>query len=202
MYRKLIVRVIASFVPLWIHLPATAVTLGFSPSNKSTNLRTQVSVELVVSNLGDNASPSLGEFDLVLGFDSEIIAFDNVVFGDVLNPSISVFTFRGESFTPPASLNLFEISGQTSRDLIALQPSNFTLATLTFDAVEVGTSDLILSEVILGNPAGLELDTTIESGSIQVIDGTVTTVPEASTKLALLTLSIGSWFFKTMGNRD
>ena len=190
MYKYLSISPFVSIFPLLYQNPATAITLGFSPSSQTTNLGSQVTVDLVVSDLGNNTAPSLGEFDVVLGFDADIIAFDSLEFGDQLNPTSSIFAFRGETFFPPDSLNLFEISGQTSAELIQFQPSSFTLATFTFDGVGIGTSDLILSNVILGDTAGNQLTPVIEPGSITVIADVVTTVPEASTTLALLSLGL------------
>lgn len=140
MYKYLSIGTFVSIVPLLIQNPATAITLGFFPSSQTTNLGSQVTIDLVVSDLGNNTAPSLGAFDVVLGFDADIIAFESLEFGDQLNPSSSVFPFRGETFIPPDSINLFEISGESSADLIEFQPSSFTLATFIFEAVDLGTS--------------------------------------------------------------
>lgn len=182
-----------SIISILSTLPAQAVTLGFSPFHQTTNVGNTVSVDLVVSDLEDDTSPSLGEFDLVVEFDSRVLSFEDVDFGDVLNPTVTLFTFRGDTFISPEAVNLFEISGLTSAELIANQPSNFTLATFTFDAIGVGTSDLLLSNVLLGDPAGVELPTTIESGSIEVLGNAPTTVPESSPLTALFFFGMGSF---------
>ncbi len=181
------------FVPLSLSaliLPtsATAATLGFNPSTQKTTLGSQVTIDLVISDLGAGIAPSLGEFDVVLGFDTDIIAFESLEFGTQLNPVSSAFSFRGETLLAPDRINLFEISGQRTSDLIQFQPNSFTLATFTFEAVGVGTSNLILSDVIVGDTEGLSLNPTLATGSITVITDDVTTVPEASTTIALLSL--------------
>ena len=173
---------------------ATAITLEFSPSNQTSNLGSEVMFDLVISDLGNNIAPSLGEFDLILEFDSSIIAFDSLEFGEQLNQASSTFAFRGETLVNANALNLFEISGELSSDLIQLQPSSFTLATFTFDSIGVGTSELTLDNVILGDETGSSLSFLSESSSITVISDVSTTVPEASTIWALISFSLCSFF--------
>lgn len=173
---------------------ATAITLEFSPNNQTSNLGSQVMFDLVIADLGNNIAPSLGEFDITLGFDSSIIAFESLEFGEQLNQASSTFAFRGETLVNSNALNLFEISGELSSDLIQLQPSSFTLATFAFDSIGVGTSELTLDNVILGDETGSSLSFLSESGSITVIDNASTTVPEASTIGALISFSLYGFF--------
>lgn len=49
-----------------------------------------------------------------------------------------------------------------------LQPSSFTLATLTFDTLAIGTSPLTLSINVLGDAAGESLTATLDSGEVVV----------------------------------
>jgi len=70
--------------------------------------------------------------------------------------------------------NLFEVSLESIADLVALQPTGFALATLTFDALAAGDSPVSLSVNAVSDATGAALPLTVESGSV-----TVTTVDSA-----------------------
>lgn len=174
---------------------AKAITLDFTPKNQTAVFGDTVEVDLVVSGLSDNTSPALGSFDVTVGFDDSILDFNSVSFGDQLNPSDSEFGIAEETFTPPNSLQLVEVSGELPEALVEAQPDSFTLATIALDAAGAGMSDLLLSDVELtdeeGNPLIAE---TIESGSITVEPRPSTDVPESSNSFALLLLGMSGLF--------
>ena len=179
-----------ALISLTFSSSAAAVTLGLTPNEQTAELGDTVNVDLTISDLGNNTSPSLGTFDAVVGFDDEIVDFASVNFGDLLNPSDSIFGTTQEIFTPPNSLRLLEISGELPADLITEQPDSFTL----LDTVALGTTDLVLSDAILGDENGDPLTAITESGSIAVESGnTATPVPEASNIFSLLALGIGGF---------
>ena len=82
--------------------------------------------------------------------------------------------------------------GRRSRvpELEALQPASFVLLTLTFDAIAPGTSDLELTQVLLGDALGVELEAFAESGSVTV-RGTGGGVPEPSLAGLLFAATLG-----------
>ncbi len=175
----------------WI-LPtsATAVTLGFNPSEQTTTLGKQVSFDLAISDLGAGTAPSLGAFDVSIGFDSRIIAFNDAVFGDQLDLFGSGSIQETDTITFFPDLNLFEISLDLPDELNNLQADSFALATVTFDAVGIGTSNLTFNDVTLSDASGLlSLNAELQSGLITVArETTVASVPESSTTPALLAL--------------
>lgn len=180
-----------SLIPFVSSDPVTAITLEFTPSSQTTILGNQVSIDLVISDLGAGTEPSLGAFDISVGFDSSIIAFNNAVFGDQLD-LFGLGSIKGtDTVIVSPDLNLFEISLDLPNDLNALQADSFILSTVTFDAVGIGTSNPTFNDVTLSDASGLLiLDTEIQSGLITVEEATTTPVPEASTVPALLALGM------------
>ncbi len=177
-----------SVIPLVSQTAATAITLEFTPSDQTTILGNQVSVDLAISDLGAGIEPSLSAFDISVGFDSSIIAFNDAVFGEQLD-LFGLGSINGAdliTFSP--DLNLFEISLDLPDDIHALQADSFVLATVTFDAVGLGTSNLTFNDVLLSDASGLgTLDAEFQPGLIRVEQGT-TVVPESSTAPALFVL--------------
>ena len=189
-----------SIVPLIFQAPATAITLEFTPNSQTTTLNSQISVDLAISGLGAGTEPSLGAFDISLGFDSSVIAFDNAVFGDQLD-LLGIGSINGTDITIfPPEINLFEISLNSVEALNDLQADSFTLATVTFDAVGIGTSSLTFNDVTLADAFGLPLDADLQPGLITVERGTTMAfVPESSTSFPLLVsgkIGILIWLFQ------
>jgi hypothetical protein len=76
-------------------------------------------------------------------------------------------------------INIFQTSFDTVEDLIALQPDTFTLATLTFKAISLGSSSLEVFVNAIGDAEGVTLP--VELGA-----GLVSAVPEPQTYAMLL----------------
>ncbi len=182
-----------SVLPLAFQIPATAITLEFTPSDQEINLGSQVNVDLAISGLGAGTLPSLSAFDIDIAFDSSIIAFNNAVFGDQLDFGFGSITNTMLS----GDLNLLEVSLELPGDLNNLQAADFLLATVTFDTVDTGKSSLAFSEVELLEaplpspnfpfPIPNNLNAELKSGSITVTRETAI-VPESSNLPALLVL--------------
>ncbi|MDP3288264.1 MAG: PEP-CTERM sorting domain-containing protein, partial [Methyloversatilis sp.] len=75
--------------------------------------------------------------------------------------------------------NIFQSSFDSIEDLIALQPDTFTLATLSFKAISLGSSSLEVFVNAIGDAEGMALP--VELGA-----GMVTAVPEPQTYALLL----------------
>lgn len=178
---------------------ALAISLDVLPASQSIGVGQAVSVSLVISGLSDMTAPSLSTFDLDVSFDATLLSLrtldangDGVMDSVRLDPH-SQLDLRGRGGNPLAaslvglgSLNLFGISLDTPANLDTLQAGNFTLATVTFDAVASGISSLALTVNVFGDAQGNPLATTVGTGSIQV---TASAVPEPGT-VALLGLGL------------
>jgi hypothetical protein len=179
---------------LAVATPAQAIVIGFDPSSQTVAPGASVDVELTVSGLGDFAPDSLSVFDLDVSFDPAVLSFSAVAFGDpVLGDQLDLFGFG--SFTDVVSgvgvVNLLELSFDLPGDLDTLQAGSFTLATLTFDALAVGTSALSVAINALGDSFGDPLDATLAGGSVTVNAAVAMPEPGTLWLLAIGLLGLG-----------
>ncbi len=174
--RKVTFSAIGSALLLWVSSVSQAATISFDPATQTAPAGSSLSVKLGISGLGGGVAPSLGTFDLNIGYNPSLLSFTGVSFGDpVLGDQLDLFglgSLTGSSNTTPGTVNVFELSLDSVADLNSLQAAGFTLATFTFSALSEGTSPLSISINTLGDANGAPLAATTTSGSI-----TVTAVP-------------------------
>jgi len=153
--------------PLW---PAV---LSFSPSSQTASGGQTVTVDIVISGLSAGAPPSVGAFDLDVSFDPAILLPIDVTFGSFLGtPGIDALT---DFLLSPGVVDLAEVSLLAPINLDA-HPASFSLATLSFVAVGVGTSPLAFSQIVVDDAFGDKIPTT-------GVDGSITGIPEPASAL-------------------
>jgi hypothetical protein len=148
-----------------------AATLSVTPLVQSVSQGSTADVALTIAGLGDATAPSLGVFDLDLGFDATLLDLTGVDFGDpVAGDQLDLTGLGSLNFATPGAntVNLFELSFDPIDALNALQADHFTLAVLHFSARAAGTSALHLTVNALGDAAGAALPATITDGAISV----------------------------------
>ncbi len=151
---------------------AAAAIVDVIPSQQQDVVGGVVTVDVVISDLKGTA---VGGFDFDLAYDSAVLSFSGVTFSDELNDPTDpwIDTLRGFDST----VNVYEVS-----DLIDLstQATEFALATITFNAVAEGSSDLIVSINSLSDGLAGDIDVTaINNGAAEI-------VPEPATLLLAL----------------
>lgn len=167
---------------LFITTTSHAITIGFDPVSQDVPVGDTVAVELFILDLENYSPDSLSTFDLDISFDSAILAFHSVVFGDpVLGDQLDLWGLGSwtEVTHGVGTVNLYELSFDSADDLNTFQVGSFTLATLTFDTLAVGTSslDITLGAWGLGDANGNAL--TVD----QIQSGSISPVPEPATML-------------------
>lgn len=176
--------------------PVQAISVGFFPSNPVIAIGEEVKIDLRISDLGVGDAPSLGTFDLEVGFDETILDFKNVVFGNQLD----VWGFGSWNdflVTSPGTVNLYELSLDAAIDLDLLQADSFILASLHFNGLAEGISPLELSSGIWGDSWGEALYPNFNNSfvTVEAAQNNPVEVPlsgSSITTFSLLTLGL-SW---------
>lgn len=180
------IRVAVLVCVMWCgaFLPAAAATISFTPHSPDVAVGGDVPVDLRIDGLDSGTGPSLGVYDLDVTFDSLLLAFVDMSWGDQLD----LFGLGGIRFATPGAgtINLFELSLDAAEDLDSLQAGSFVLATLRFTALSAGSASLGALVAALGDANGNALEAVVQNGAIRVTDGTdpePTPVPEPGTLL-------------------
>ncbi|MCZ6617620.1 MAG: PEP-CTERM sorting domain-containing protein [Gammaproteobacteria bacterium] len=172
-------RFICLLLLLGFTVHSQAVIISFEPGDQSISLGGSATVDLRVSGLGDEI---LTGFDLYVGFDDSILAFQSFTFGTGLD--VFGFGTLTDVLDFGGVVNVYELSFDFDDDLRDFQPDDFVLGTLTFVGLDFGTSALdilqsplsfssILSgeyvlDDLLGFEIASELQADLGSGSIIV----------------------------------
>jgi hypothetical protein len=160
-----------------VNLNASSIVLSAQPDNTTVALNGTLKVSFNIQGLEGNAphGPALGGFDFFFGYDSSILAnptvsFGDPILGDQLALTVPSITCVGTACGAPTNLplELFEVSLDPAAALEASQHSAFTLATISFKAVGLGTSFLTLSNVTLSDENGGLLSDQIVNSSVNV----------------------------------
>jgi len=170
-----LITAIVTTLTLCTAAPATAITIEFIPPSQSVSVGSTTTMDLVISGLRDREAPSLGVFDLDVGFDSSILNFSGATFGNQLD-LFGLGSLQGV-IAGVGTVNLFELSFDLADGLDDLQAGSFLLATLSFEALASGSSALSLSINALGDSLGDPLEAEVIGGTIRSV-GNVSAVPE------------------------
>lgn len=133
--------------------PVQAITIDLTPDYQEVGVNTPVSVDIIISGLGDGLPPSLSVFDLDIVYDPSMLSLGGISFGGQLD----LFGFGSMQMvddSTPGVVNLYELSFEAPDDLNAMQLPSFTLATLTFDTILEGISALAIEVNALGDASG------------------------------------------------
>lgn len=165
---------------------AAAVSLFFNPIETETELDSLFSVDIAISGL---QTEDLSAFRFNITFDDAILDFESYTLYDGLG-DIAAEDAEGYSqgYLSDGVVNLSELSLLSN---LNFQENSFTLATLTFNASGVGSTDLAFSSVKLADYWGDSLDAAVGTGSVTVAGNAA--VPEPATWLLLGVGFIGVW---------
>lgn len=129
---------------------ASPLTLDFVPQP---SIPEQLVVDIVLSGLPPGGPPSLGGFELVVGFDPATLLPLTVDFGPFLGDPASLEALIDFDVLPGA-LNLAEASLLSPAGLDLLQPASFLLATLTFERLGGRAPPLVVINSVFSDTFG------------------------------------------------
>lgn len=152
-------NIISSFILVYMLSVQTAfgamLTIDMNASNITVgNL---VSFDVNISGLGNGVAPSISTYDLDFLFDTGILQYQSTVFGDsTLGNQLDLFNLGSIQSVQESigTINLFELSLDTTADLIDIQADSFTLFSINFDAISIGTSGVSTAINSLGDQSG------------------------------------------------
>ena len=187
--RKLL-NIVYGLVLLAVTSHAGAVVLSLEPSSQIAGPGDSVSLDLVISGLGNGAPDSLGDFDIDISFDASALSFLGYTLGTSLGDVGLGEAFDGSFGDLGGGLvNLAEVSLLFPFELDALQADTFTLATLDFsvDVLAPGDSTTVDIDTVWALGDGFGLPLTVDAANSAVIRNAA--VPEPSL-LALVALGL------------
>lgn len=168
---------------------AHAISIDLVADQASVNTGNLVSVAVNISGLNNTSAPSLGVYDLDITFDNNLFLLDNLVWGDSSKGNqldLNGFGSLQSSNLSVGLINLFELSFDDIASLNNGQAGEFTLFTLVFNAIAIGSGNFSLGANLLGDAKGEYLSlNTINNTQVAV---TNVTVPEPSSWLLMLGL--------------
>jgi hypothetical protein len=162
---------------------AAAITVSFSPTDQTTTVGSEVTVDLFASGLAPDTS--IGSFDLITSYDAGIVGAAMVDFGPFLGDPGSFTALTQSDLSMTGQAEAAEDSLLSPADVAALQDpvrsTGFALATITFVALSPGVSPLNFTFTKAADENGTALDITTSTGSITVL----APVPEPATTALL-----------------
>jgi len=186
--KRLLINSLLTLAMILLAPNAMAISIGFS---SLTNLNPfavsngdSVAVDVVIT---DRGSDIVTAYDIDIAYDSNILTATDVNFGGLLGtpPSTSQQSF---DLTNPGIVDITEQSLLDEALLEIMQPDDFTLATVTFNAIADGVSDLDLIWTTGNSVSGANnqviIDTNVSVSGNQLI---IANVPEP-TSIALLSM--------------
>jgi hypothetical protein len=134
-----------------IQIPlAHSALIEFQPDSILAGNGDSISFDLVISELGSFSPDSLGAFDISIGFDASVLSFASYDLGGFLG-DINLFeAVDASSGDIGGAVNVAEVSLLSAIDLDALQPGEFTLATLNFTVINLAAGAVSQLSVLDG----------------------------------------------------
>lgn len=164
--------------------------LTINPVSQTIPLGSQASFDVNISGLVSGTA--LGAYDINVGFNPTVLAYNSIAFGNQVDLS-----GLGDIQTATLGTNavdVFEVSLDSASYLNATQMPSFTLVTLTFDTLSAAiNSPITLAINALSDGNGNPIASSVDGGSVSVTTATVT--PEPSSGILSVTgLLILAWY--------
>ena len=166
---------------------ASAVTLSLNPSNVTVNVGDTFDISLDAQ-LSDNAAQpgAISAWDVDVTYNPSQMVFAGYALGTGLGLSLDL-SWGDMGGGLVGLVDLAEISLETSQWLIDNQPDPFLLATLQFECLKAGNSQILLTLQFVGDENGAPIAAHVGAP----VSVTQTQVPEPSTFMLIVTGLLG-----------
>jgi hypothetical protein len=144
---------------------AAPITWTLFPSLLTVTTGQSVSVDVLISGHAPGATPSIGAFDFNVGYDPAILSPAGVAFAPFLGDPSAGEALTGFSITP-GDLEFAEVSLLSPAALDGLQPADFRLATLSFNAAVSGTTSVTFRTATVDDAFGNKLPAVPEPNTL------------------------------------
>jgi hypothetical protein len=189
-FMKVVNRLVLAVSFLFASIANANVILSLDPVNQDAVIGDLLSVNVMISGLGNGEALSLGTFDIDVAFDTSALSFAGYNLGSELGADLFSSTDGSEGVAGPrgsGAVNIAEFSFLSSKDLWDYQPGSFVLAELFFvvDAPTTSTLGFTFADL-----------TDVNGDIINIIginDAEVTGVPAPAT-LSLMGLALLAMF--------
>lgn len=140
MKKTIMICLLTALAALLMVTSSMAISIGFAPMSQDVFLGDSLNVDVVVSGL-HSVTPNeiVSAFDLFVNYDAAVISATAVTFGSYLG---GLSFLQGHDVSTPGVVNFAELSLLPDFLLDLNQPDSFTLATLSFDTIGLGSSSL------------------------------------------------------------
>lgn len=167
---------------------ASALSLQVQPSNQTAFLNDHLVYSINVSE-----ASGLGAYDITLSFDPFLFAEPTISYGSELGAPGDSFT---DALFETGSINVAETSFLFD---LSLQPTQFTLFTLDFLAIGVGTGTIAFGPVLISDLSGNYFQDVTLSGAGITIEAGQAPIPEPGTIILLSAGLAGLIFWRRRG---
>lgn len=168
---------------------AHSALIEIQPGTTSANTGDLISLDLVISGLGNFVPDSLGAFDISVGFDATALSFIGYSLGGFLGNIGLSEAIDASAGDVGGAVNIAEVSLLSAVGLDTLQPGAFTLATLNFTVINLvggaATQLSVLPGAVLADASGFALSASTSSPA------RIQSVPVPGTLLLLITCLFG-----------
>jgi hypothetical protein len=184
-------KIILFVTLLCISLSSKATLLTINLNQDNYQIGDVLTADFIISDIetdNSNFTKLLATFDFNVFWDETFLTYTSFSFGNNLN--VGAFD-SNQSVTAPTSnsLLLSEVSNGWWDELLSVQDglSSFVLATVNFNVISSGISELGLSDVVLGDDFGVAYTDVISNNkAYSVTTGSAVSVPEPSSILLIL----------------
>jgi hypothetical protein len=152
----------------WRLSSGATINLSIAPSSASVVTGQTVNFDLLITGHTPGVAPSVGAFDLTVGFNQALLSPTSVAFGTFLGNPVLLEALTSSVITS-SSVNVAEVSLLSPTALDALQPATFSLATLTFSAKASGTAALVFTGGVVDDAFGVKLAEIPEPRTLLVV---------------------------------